>query len=525
MTSQLTVDVRTDDIQIAITEDHNLVEYQKENREMTFSVGNIYLGRVKKLMPGLNACFVDVGSEKEGFLHWQDLGTNYASMKKYLGQVTSNRKKLFPFTKAQRVEPTDGGSIASALQQGDEILVQVAKEPISTKGPRLTCDISYAGRFLVLVPFGDKVSVSTKIQSSEERARLKQLIQSIKPKNCGVIIRTVAEGKRVAELDTELNTLVRRWEASLAEVMKTVKAPALVHEESSRTIALLRDLLNSSYESVYINDEKTYNEVREYISLIAPESLDIVKLYSGDLPIFDHFGITKQIKSSFGRIVSYKGGAYLVIEHTEALHVVDVNSGHRLKQGNQEANALEVNMGAADELARQLRLRDMGGIIVVDFIDMDLGEDRQKLYERMCENMKRDRAKHNILPLSKFGLMQITRQRVRPVMDVPVDETCPACFGKGMVRPSILFTEQLENKAECLVKEMKIRKTKLYVHPFIEAFINRGIFSTGTKWRMKYGVKVIPDQSIPLLAYRFTDRSGKEIDMKEEIEIKKAVSD
>ena len=522
MTSELTVNVQPDSIQIAITEDHNLVEYQKDAQEVTFAVGNLYLGRVKKLMPGLNACFVDVGSEKEAFLHYQDLGPQFESLKKYVKQVRANRKKLAPFSKAQCI-PFDEkqGNISTALEQGDEIVVQVTKEPISTKGPRLTGEVSFAGRFLVLIPFGDKVSVSSKIKSNEERARLKQLIHSIKPKNCGVIVRTVAEGKRVAELDNELSILYRRWEDSLVLVQKAEKAPALIFEETSRTIAILRDMLNSSYESIHVNDEKTYNEIRDYVEMIDPEKTKIVKLYKGELPIFDNFAITKQIKSSFGRIVSYKSGAYLIIEHTEALHVVDVNSGHRVKAGTQEENALEVNLGAADELARQLRLRDMGGIIVVDFIDMALAEDRQKLYERMCQNMERDRAKHNILPLSKFGLMQITRQRVRPVMDVPVDETCPSCFGTGKIRPSILFTDQLENKISCLKNQMKTSYFTLFVHPYVYAYLTRGLFSIKLKWHFRYGpgINLLPDQNLPFLSYRFIDQKGNEIDMKEEHEI------
>ncbi|MCQ2110252.1 MAG: Rne/Rng family ribonuclease [Bacteroidaceae bacterium] len=522
MVSELFVDVQPQDISIAIAEDKNLVEYQKENLEMTFSLGNIYLGRVKKLMPGLNACFVDIGSEKEAFLHYQDIGAQFSSIQKYVKQVTSNRKKLYPFSKAEFIQNDPNGNIATVLEQGQEIIVQITKEPISTKGPRLTGDISFAGRFLVLIPFGDKVSVSSKIKSAEERSRLKQLIQSIKPKNCGVIIRTVAEGKMAQELDSELSSLVKHWEESIENVQKAQKAPVLIHEENSRTIALLRDLLNSSYESIVINDKKVYDEVRDYVGLIAPESVNMVKLYTDELPIFDHFAITKQIKSSFGRIVSYKSGAYLIIEHTEALHVVDVNSGHRMKAGmNQEENALEVNLGAADELARQFRLRDMGGIIVVDFIDMDLAEDRQKLFERMTENMKRDRAKHNILPLSKFGLMQITRQRVRPVMDVPVDETCPTCFGKGTVKPSILFTDQIETKIDTLVNKMSIQKFKLYIHPYVAAYVNQGLLSLKRSWQRKYGrgFKVIPDQSLPMLGYRFTNPNGEEIDMKEEHEI------
>ena len=374
MTSEVIIDVQQNEISIALLEDKRLVEYQTEPRSASFSVGNIYVAKVKKLMPGLNASFVDVGYERDAFLHYLDLGSQFSSYEKYLKQVQSDRKRLYPFSKATKLpDLRKDGSVQNTLTVGEEVLVQIVKEPISTKGPRLTGELSFAGRYLVLMPFGDKVSVSTKIKSGEERARLKQLINSIKPKNCGVIVRTVAEGKRVAELDAELKILMKRWEDALIKVQKTQKRPQLIFEETGRAVALLRDLFNPTYENIYVNDENVYKEVKHYVSLIAPEKANIVKLYTGNVPIFDNFNVTKQIKSSFGKTVNYKHGAYLIIEHTEALHVVDVNSGNRSHSDNgQEANALDVNLGAADELARQLRLRDMGGIIVVDFIDMKL---------------------------------------------------------------------------------------------------------------------------------------------------------
>ena len=494
MTSELVVDVQPKEISIALLEDKNLVEFQKEERNLSFSVGNMYVGKVRKLMPGLNACFIDVGFEKDAFLHYLDLGPQFLSFQKYLKQVISDRKKLYPMTKASMLPDIEKeGSISNVLQQGQEVIVQIVKEPISTKGPRLTCELSFAGRYLVLIPFNDKVSVSQKIKSSEERARLKQLLQSIKPKNFGIIVRTVAEGKRVAELDAELKVLLKHWEETITKVQKATKLPTLVYEETSRTVAMLRDLFNPSYENIYVNDETVYNEVKNYVALIAPDRTGIVKLYTGQLPIFDNFAITKQIKSSFGKTVSYKSGAYLIIEHTEAL-----------------------------QLARQLRLRDMGGIIVVDFIDMNLAENRQKLYERMCQNMQKDRAKHNILPLSKFGLMQITRQRVRPAMDVTTDEDCPTCFGKGKIKPSILFTDTLESKIDYLVNKLKVKKFTLHIHPYVAAYINQGIVSLKRKWQMKYGfgIKIIPNQSLAFLQYKFYDAHNEEIDMKEEFEIK-----
>ncbi|MGP1591639.1 MAG: Rne/Rng family ribonuclease [Prevotella sp.] len=524
MTSEIIIDAQEKEISIALLEDKNLVEYQTEPRSASFSVGNVYIAKVKKLMPGLNACFVDLGYERDAFLHYLDLGSQFNSYDKYLKQIQSDRKRLFPFAKATKLpDIKKDNSIQNTLSIGQEVIVQIVKEPISTKGPRLTGELSFAGRYLVLIPFSNQVSVSSKIKSGEERARLKQLIHSIKPQNCGVIVRTVAEGKRVAELDAELKILNKRWESAITKVQKTQKRPQLIYEETGRTIALLRDLFNSSFENIYVNDNEVFNEVKNYIGLIAPEKESIVKMYSGSVPIFDNFNVTKQIKSSFGKTINYKHGAYLIIEHTEALHVVDVNSGNRTRsESGQEANALDVNLGAADELARQLRLRDMGGIIVIDFIDMHLAEDRQLLYERMCKNMQKDRARHNILPLSKFGLMQITRQRVRPAMDVNVEETCPTCFGKGKIRSSVLFTEQLESKIDRLVNKIGIKKFFLHVHPYVAAYINKGLISIKRKWQFKYGfgVHVIPSQKLAFLQYEFFDDQKQFIDMQEEIETK-----
>ena len=519
MTSEVIIDAQPKEISIALLEDKRLVEYQREPREASFSVGNIYVAKVKKLMPGLNACFVDVGYERDAFLHYLDLGSQFNSYAKYLKQVQSDRKKLYPIQKATRLPDLQkDGTVQNTLQVGQEVMVQIVKEPISTKGPRLTGEISFAGRFLVLIPFGHKVSVSSKIKSGEERARLKQLIQSITPKNFGVIVRTVAEGKRVAELDAEMKVLLSRWNEAITRLQKTQERPQLVFEETGRAVAMLRDLFNPTYENIYVNDDEICTAVRHYVSLIAPEKAGIVKKYTGKVPIFDNFDVTKQIKSSFGKTINYGHGYYLIIEHTEAMHVVDVNSGNRTKEKAQEQNALDTNLGAADELARQLRLRDMGGIIVVDFIDMNLAEDRQMLYERMCKNMQKDRARHNILPLSKFGLMQITRQRVRPVMDVDVDENCPTCFGSGKIRSSILFTDQLERKIDRLVNKVGVKKFYLHVHPYVAAYINKGLISLKRKWQMKYGwgVNIIPSQKLAYLQYEFYDANQQFIDMKEQ---------
>ena len=523
MQSELIVDVQSKEVSIALLEDSRLVSLQKEARNIAYAVGDIYLAKVKKLMPGLNAAFVNVGFEKDAFLHYLDLGSQFSSYSKFLTELLDKKQKQLPqISKMQLLPDIDKhGSISDVLTQGKELMVQIVKEPISSKGPRLTTEITLTGRYMVLIPFCDKVSISQKIKTSEEKVRLRQLIESIRPKNFGVIIRTSAEGKRVAELNHEMKTLVKYWEESTAKA-RTAQAPALIFQEESRIVSVLRDVFSPSFESVWVNDEETYRQIYQYVELIAPDRKDIVKLYKKDEPIFDHFNITKQIKSSFGKTVSFKSGAYIIIEHTEALHVIDVNSGNRSKAANdQESNALEVNMRAADEIARQLRLRDMGGIIVIDFIDMAKVEHRQKLYEHMREIMANDRARHNILPLSKFRLMQITRQRVRPALDVVPAETCPSCYGKGQVQPSLLFTDTLREKLEYLVNDLNQSGFTMYIHPFVDAYIKKGLVSTYRKWRMELGrkFKILPDQSLAYLQYKVLDKDRNEIDLKEEKDI------
>ncbi len=520
MKSELIVDVQAAEVSIALLEDGRLVSLQKEARNIAYAVGDIYLAKVKKLMPGLNAAFVNVGYEKDAFLHYLDLGSHFSSYEKFVAQLLADRKHQPRLSQMKLLPEIDKhGSVTDLLTPGKELLVQIVKEPISSKGPRLTTDITLTGRYLVLTPFCDKISISQKIKSSEEKTRLHQLVESIKPRNYGVIIRTSAEGKRVAELNHELKTLVQAFEDACEKAQRST-APELVFEEENRVVGMLRDVFSPSFENIHVNDPDIFRQIQKYVDLISPGARDIVKLYEDTAPIFDHFGITRQIKSSFGKTVSFKSGAYIIIEHTEALHVIDVNSGNRSKATNdQESNALEVNLRAADEIARQLRLRDMGGIIVVDFIDMAKAEHRQQLYDHMREIMANDRARHNILPLSKFGLMQITRQRVRPVLDITVAEECPSCFGKGKVQPSILFTDTLFEKLEYMVGTLGLRDFVMYVHPYVDAYIKKGLFSTMYgKWRRTLGrcFKIVPDQSLAYLQYRAVDKDGKDIPLREE---------
>jgi ribonuclease G len=514
VSKELIIDVTSSEIVIALLENKQLVEINREKSNVQFTVGNLYLGKVKKIMPGLNAAFVDVGYQKDAFLHYLDLGPQFQTLNTFVRELQSKNPRNPTMARVKIEKDIDkNGKIGNLLSTGQNVLVQVAKEPISTKGPRLTSEISIAGRNLVLIPFSDKVSVSQKIASPEERNRLKRLLQSIKPKNYGVIVRTVAEGKKVALLDAELKGLQKKWESSFDKI-KTGKAPGLVLQELDRTSAILRDILNPSFNSVYVNDEVFYLEIREYINSIAPEKEKIVKLYKDEIPVFDHFGISKQIKGLFGKTVSCKSGAYLIIEHTEALHVIDVNSGNRSKgDDNQEANALSVNVVAAEEIARQLRLRDMGGIIVIDFIDMHSNENRQLLFDKMKEYMDSDRAKHNILPLSKFGLMQITRQRVRPEMNITTTEKCPSCLGSGEISSSILFVDAIEEQLKNFAVTYKLKRMILRVHPYIAAFIKKGFPSLRWKWFLKYGslVKVIPIVSYTFMEYHFFNRFDEEL--------------
>jgi ribonuclease G len=468
-------------------------------------------------MTGLNAAFVDVGYEKDAFLHYLDLGPQATSLYKYVDQVRSGKQNvsnLMYFKNDPDIKKD--GKINEIVKSGQQILVQVAKEPISAKGPRITSEISLAGRYIVLIPFADKISVSSKIKNIEEKHRLKDLMHSIKPKNFGVIVRTVAEGKSVTELENDLNDLVARWEQCY-QTLKTAQPPHRVLGEVDRTNAILRDFLNASFNNIHVNDKKLFEDLKVYIRNIAPEKESIAKLYDGKVPIFDHFGIEKQIKSLFGKTVHMKTGAYLVVEHTEALHVIDVNSGNRAKSDNtQEQNAFEVNLEAAIEVARQLKLRDMGGIIVVDFIDMHNPENRKLLFDKLKEEMKTDRAKHNILPPSKFGLIQITRQRLRPEVNVEVLETCPSCGGSGKIQPSLLFVDQIENTLRFIVKEQNEKDLTLNVHPYIEAYITKGGWFTKSiqqKWKSSYGqkVKIQPMASLGFMEYKFLNKDGEEI--------------
>ncbi len=515
MNRELIVRSSSDSVDFALLKDGKLTELHKDESDHNFNVGDVMIAKIRKPVTGLNAAFVDVGYEKDAFLHYHDLGPQLRSMLKFIKRVRAGRLRDYTLTNFPFEKDIDkNGSIKDVVKSNQALLVQIVKEPISTKGPRISSELSIAGRYLVMVPFSDRVSVSQKIGSKEEKDRLKRLVKSIKPKGFGVIIRTVAEGKRVAELDKDLQNLVSKW-ISMCKKLYKAPTPSKVLVELNRASSILRDVFNDTFTGIHVDDETLYNQIADYLHEIAPDKESIVKQYTSNVPIFEKFGIERQIKTSFGRTASMSKGAYLVIEHTEALHVIDVNSGNRSTRAkNQEDTALEVNLLAATEIARQLRLRDMGGIIVVDFIDMVRPEHRKKLYNHLRNEMEDDRAKHKILPPSKFGLVQITRQRVRPEVNIKTTEVDPSGNGQEVEAPIVLL-EKINDRLERIMKGPgKDQQLVLNAHPFIAAYLTKGFPSVRSKWFLEHRkwVKVQPRDAYTYLEYRFTDKQGKEID-------------
>lgn len=513
MSLELVVDTRDGGVWLALLRDGKLIELHEEQGSTDFAVGDIYLGKVRKVVPSLNAAFVDVGYEKDAFLHYLDLGPQFQSLNKFTKDTLQGKQNVADllYFKSEKDIPKDG-KITEIVSTTSPILVQVAKEPISSKGPRLSAELTLAGRYLVLVPFSEKISISQKIKSQEERDRLRHLMDDIKPKNFGVIIRTVAENKKVEAIDQDLRNLMEKWKTMHAN-LKQATPPRRVLGEIDKTSSILRDLLNADFSNIHVSDEKLMAELKEYISGIAPGREKILKLYDGKLNIFERFGIHKQIKTMFGKKVPLPSGGYLIIEHTEAMHVIDVNSGNRKGADGQESNALATNIEAAEEIARLLQLRDMGGIVCIDFIDMHDKENNKELFEKLKEFMRSDRAKHNILPPSKFGVVEITRQRVRPETDINTSETCPTCNGTGEVQASILFAEEIETNLNFLLTDKKEPKVSLLVHPYLEAYFKKGLFSKQWKWFFKYKkwIDVRGVTAHHLLEYSFRDKDNNEI--------------
>ena len=514
MSNELIINSTRSGCRIALLKDKRLVEYHEDTGGDSFNVGDIYLGTVKKVVAGLNAAFIDLGYEKDAFLHYHDLGPQVQSLNKFTKMVLTRKDasaKLTGFKKEQDIHKL--GKISQVFSKNQKVLVQVVKEPISTKGPRLSCEISLAGRYLILVPFSNTINISKKISDSAERKRLQRLMQAIKPEGFGLIIRTVAVGKEVKDLDQDLRQLFEVWENGIKKLRKA-KPKDKVIGEMTRANSILRDVLNESFDSIAVDDHNVYEEIKTFIQKIAPDKEKITKMYTGKAKVFEAYGVEKQMKTSFGKSVTIPSGGYLIVEHTEAMHVIDVNSGNKSnRQDNQEDTAVTVNLEAAAEIARQLRLRDMGGIITVDFIDMRQVGNKRKLYDKMKEVMKDDRSKHTILPLSKFGLMQITRQRVRPEMNITTREVCPSCDGTGKISASIEIGDTIENTVTHLLLNQK--KITLALHPFLFAYFSNGTFSKRVKWFIKYQrwVNLVEDSSLSISEYNVLDGNGELIEV------------
>jgi ribonuclease G len=502
-------------IEIALLEEKKLVELHFDNSGGSFNVGDLYLGKLRKVMPGLNAVFVDIGHEKDAFLHYTDLSPYFRSLVKFTELSISDKStSSFDFSKfILEPEIQKNGHITDITQGKPNVLVQILKEPISSKGPRISCEISLPGRFIVVTPFNNFVNVSRKIQSTEERKRLQRIIESIKPNNFGVIVRTAAEGQSTAELHKDLLNIIESWKA-IQFNLKGAKPPMKILSEQNKTTSLLRDLLNKDFNRIVANDENVVKEARDYILSVAPGRENIVSQHQGGATVFDHFGVSKQVKASFGKTVMLDGGGYLVIEHTEALHVIDVNSGHKSSGDSQDESAFNLNKEAAKEIARQLRLRDIGGIIIVDFIDMKSADSRRNIVSYMEELMSSDRAKHSVLPLTKFGLLQITRQRLRPEINISTGETCPSCHGTGKVRSTQLLLDDIEKHIKYLKANVNAN-LELHVHPIVKSHLTKGLLfnSIYSKWKKKYGnFNIIEDEGFEFIQYKFFDHNtGEEI--------------
>jgi ribonuclease G len=481
--SEIIINAGTNETRIAIIEDSKLVEIWVERPDNERMVGDIYKGIVKSVIPGIQAAFVDIGIEKSAFLHVSDVrgeSIDFAAQyeededeEENEDQSGEEEKKTVPerdakakWVKSRRSRDRKYPPIESILKNNQGIIIQITKEPISTKGARVTSEISLPGRFLVLVPGVSKIGVSRKIESRNERKRLKQMVHKYKPKGFGLIIRTVAEGKGEKEIENEVKELLGAYN-ELMKKADTMKAPVLIHKEMGMTSGIIRDLLSEDVERVIVDSREHYDEIRTYLKNTSPNLMNKVIMYTDKEPIFDQYGIEQEIDTIFSRKTELKRGGSLIFNHTEALTVIDVNSGKFVGRSNQEETILETNTEAALEIARQLRLRDIGGIIVIDFIDMIDTRNRIKVEDAFANALRNDRSKVSISQISEFGLMEMTRQRVRPSLIHTFAESCPTCGGIGMVQARETIVSKIERwlkRADAFGKE---KEYTIFVHPAV----------------------------------------------------------
>ncbi len=496
MVKEIIINSTSSQNRVAITEDGKMVDFFVDHPEKRRMVGNIYFGKVARVLPGIRAAFIDIGMKHDAFLHFSDIGDTLPDM---LGIFEDHEDSDFDdeedeFRDKSRKKSENTSKVEverqiPKLHKGQEMLVQIIKEPVKDKGVRVTSSVSIPGRFCVLLPFDNKIGVSKKIGDYRERRRLRKLAREIIPSNCGLIIRTAAKEQSEETLAGDLKYLVDAWE-KIQHKIKHSSPPALVYSDLSTTSSVIRDMFTPEVSKIFIDNKKLYKEIRNYVHFIQPELANKVELYKSATSIFDAFKIEEQIKALMGRRVHMPSGGHIVIEHTEAMTVIDVNSGRYAAKKDQELNSLKTDLEAAREIVRQLRLRDIGGLIVVDFIDLEDEKNRKKIYDELKKEFKKDRAKVAMLAMTDFGLMQITRERIRENLSQSMHEVCPYCGGSGMLTKKSNMIHDIEEWLRRYKNEGKTRSLILKVHPSLGLILKEGVISTLRKLEFRYWVKI-----------------------------------
>ncbi len=527
MNKEIIISSTTTQNRVAITEDGNLVDFFVEHPEKQRMVGDIYLGRVARVLPGIRAAFIDIGLKHDAFLHFSDIGERTEALQGIFeddetdeddeeNQSSSNELSSVETAEQTEEEKKSARHVVRErqipkLKKGQEILVQILKEPVKDKGVRVTSSVSIPGRFCVLLPMDDKIGVSKKIVDIRERKRLRRIARSIIPKDCGLIIRTAAKDQDEETLAGDLKYLVKIWE-DIQEDAKKLEPPAILYKDLSTTISVIRDLFTPDVSKVFVDSKKLWKEIRNYVQFVQPSLLDRIEYYKGEEPIFEAFKIEEQIKTLMGRRVPLPSGGHIIIEHTEAMTVIDVNSGRYAAKKEQELNSLKTDLEAAREIVRQLRLRDIGGLIVVDFIDLEDEKNRKKIYDELKKEFKKDRAKTALLPMTEFGLVQITRERVRENIVQSMTEVCPYCQGTGLLTKKSNLIHEIEKWLQRYRLEGKHKSLKLIVHPSLGEKLKEGFISTLTKIQFKYMVrlKLIQEEKMDPSSFRILVASTDE---------------
>ncbi len=525
MIKEIIINSSTTQTRVAITEDGNLVDFfvdYPENRRM---VGDIYLGKVARVLPGIKAAFVDIGMKHDAFLHFSDIGARTQQFQDMLGDDSDvdedddeengkdNGRNGGNHHNSRNQRDSHDHPVIPKLHKGEDILIQITKEPVNNKGVRVTSSVSLPGRFCVLLPFDNKIGVSKKISDFKERRRLRHISRGILPKKFGLIIRTVAKYQTEEALKDDLNALLKTWE-QIENTVKGEKPPALIHQDLNTTSSVIRDLFSSDISKVFIDSKKLYKQIKNYVQVVQPGLADKIEWFKSSNSIFDAFKIEEQIKTLMGRRVPLHSGGYLIIEHTEAMVVIDVNSGRYAKSKEQELNSLKTDLEAAREISRQLKLRDIGGIIVIDFIDLEDEKNRKKIYDELRKEFRRDRAKVSVLPMSDFGLVQITRQRIRQNIMQAMKEVCPYCLGTGLLTKHSHLVYDLEEWLKKFRRSSKERGVMVKCHPTLAAKLNEEKYKTFVRLQLKYMVriKITEDQNMPLGQFKyFSLKTQKEL--------------